>query len=59
MQKNLNEAIAALEKVKAEIDPNNDDDCMRLYDYYEDINYWREQVNFAWQDDEAEANGWD
>ena len=59
MEAKLEEAEAALEKAKATCDPDNDFDLDRLIDLQNDVEYWREQVNFAWQDNEAEVEGYE
>lgn len=53
----LKEAKERLNKAKAEA--RNDDDWDRLVYLYQDVEELEERLNFAWQDDEAEANGWE
>ena len=59
MEQKLEEAKAELAEAKAKCDPDNDYDLDRLIDLENDVAYWEEQVNFAWQDNEAEVEGYE
>ena len=53
IERMLDEARAALELAKAE---GADED--RIISLHEDVAILEERLNFAWQDDEAECEGW-
>ena len=51
----LKHAKEQLEKAKKEFGECDD----RLVDYYQEVEWLEERLNFAWQDDEAEEFGYD
>ena len=59
MEKYLEEAKERLEDFKAHHSLVDNDDYDMYIDLVNDVAYYEEQVNFAWQDDEAAEMGWD
>ena len=61
LEKQLEEAKVKLEEAKEKIrqDPNNEKLWSEVEYWSLEVNELKERVNFAWQDDEAEMEGYE